>query len=119
MSALRESGRVEKFRKRAPNLVDLSAAFQILAAIKHGLDFDIKSSQRRRVAFLPEFDRGCPLVKLRQQSGLDLFQIRPNPLFAGDLAHELGDGGALTASTGVKRVPQLVVEVKLSPAHDV
>jgi hypothetical protein len=50
---------------------------------------------------------------------LPLFVAWAEVTLANGLPHELRDGSFLAACTGVKGVPEAVVEVKLRPPHDV
>ncbi len=55
-------------------------AFQPLEAVRQRFDFRVQCPPNCRVAPLAQFDRRSPLVKLGQQSGLDLLKLFCDPL---------------------------------------
>jgi hypothetical protein len=60
--------------------------FQLLYAVLEILHFLIKRTQRGAVAPLPHLDGRRPIVKRRQQLGVNTFQLRANPpsIFLGE-----------------------------------
>lgn len=43
---------------------DRSATFKVLEPVRKGLNFDIQRTKRSGMAFLAQFNRRCPLMKL-------------------------------------------------------
>jgi hypothetical protein len=55
-------------------------AFQFRHPIRHGLQFNIKRAQGRRVTSGSHFDRTRPAMKLGQQRGFNALKLRADPL---------------------------------------